>query len=239
MNRKALKQQAKLVMKTQYWRLLLIVFLYEIVTLDFVSLNVDTTTYTLTIDISGMPYAIELSAMIIAMLAILGLFSIFYSIFVSPVFHYGFVNHFKHQALGNPNYDLMAGFHENYKKIVKMNFIAGLEIALWTVVFVIPGIIKGLEYLYINEILEEHPDWTHREVMNESKRIMYGHKKEVFILDLSFFGWVFLATLVASFTFGFVSSFVTPYINLTNANAYLWFKSLDEKQYNFQNEPLV
>lgn len=238
MNRKELKQQAKLILKTQYGRILFMVFLYHIVTLDFFSLEADGATSSLYIDVSGMSFALELSAIVIALMCILVIFNLLYSIFVSPVFMYGYYNHIKYQALGNPNFDMMAGFHDNYKKIVKMNFIAGLEILIGTILLVVPGIIKALQYQYINEILEEHPDWEYQEVMTESKRITAGHKMELLILEISFFGWVLLASLLSSLTFSFAFYFVDPYIDLTKANAYLWLKSLDHENLYIQNQPL-
>lgn len=70
-------------------------------------------------------------------------------------------------------------------------------------------------------ILSENPDIPIKKALNESARLMEGHKIEFLILQLSFFWWIILSFI----TFGFMSIYVTPYIVATNTNFY---KSLKE-----------
>lgn len=87
---------------------------------------------------------------------------------------------------------------------------------LWSLLFVIPGIIKGYSYSMAFYILAENPDMTAREALNESKEIMQGHKMELFVLQLSFILWAFAII----FTLGLAAIYVEPYMQLTYANFY-------------------
>lgn len=87
---------------------------------------------------------------------------------------------------------------------------------LWSLLLIIPGIIKSLSYSMAFYILAEHPEMTAREALNESKRIMNGHKMDLFVLYLSFILW----DLLVIFTFGIAAIYVVPYENLTITKFY-------------------
>ncbi len=87
---------------------------------------------------------------------------------------------------------------------------------LWTLLFIIPGIIKGFSYSMAYYVLAENPNMTAREALNTSKRIMKGHKWELFVLQLSFIGWHLLGMI----TCGIAYIYVIPYISATTANFY-------------------
>ena len=76
-----------------------------------------------------------------------------------------------------------------------MNFLTGLYIVLWTLLFIIPGIIKSFSYAMAPYILAEHPEMTASEAITESRRIMDGNKWRLFCLDFSFIGWSLLCSL--------------------------------------------
>jgi uncharacterized membrane protein len=73
-------------------------------------------------------------------------------------------------------------------------------------------------------ILAENPGMTAREALNESKRIMHGHKADYFVLSLSFIGWI----LLVSVTFGIAAIYVGPYVAATTANFYNAIKQKSE-----------
>lgn len=77
-----------------------------------------------------------------------------------------------------------------------MQFFRGLFVFLWSLLFVIPGIIACYRYYMTPFILCENPDMTAREAINESKELMKGNKWRLFCLELSFIGWELLAFLV-------------------------------------------
>ena len=87
---------------------------------------------------------------------------------------------------------------------------------LWSLLFVIPGIVKIYSYSMAPFILADNPDFTAREALSKSKKIMNGHKFELFVLQLSFFWWYILDWI----TLGIASIYVIPYINATTTNFY-------------------
>ena len=89
-------------------------------------------------------------------------------------------------------------------------------IALWSILFVIPGIIAAYAYRQAPYIMLDDPDITPFEALRASKKMMRGHKLECFILELSFLGWGILSV----FTFGLLNIWVNPYQMLTYANYY-------------------
>ena len=76
-----------------------------------------------------------------------------------------------------------------------MNLLLGLYTFLWTLLFVIPGIIKEYSYAMTPYILAENPSWTANEAITESRHLMDGNKWRLFCLEISFIGWVLLCGL--------------------------------------------
>lgn len=109
-----------------------------------------------------------------------------------------------------------------YMNVVKAMFSMTLEIFLWSLLFVIPGIIKKYEYRMVPYIVAENPDITWAEAKALSSRMMNGNKMNAFVLDLSFIGW----NLLGALTCGILSIFwVNPYQCLTNAELYLTLRA--------------
>lgn len=97
-----------------------------------------------------------------------------------------------------------------------LNILIGIFTLLWSLLLVIPGIIKGISYSMAFYVLAENPDMKASEALNESKAIMDGHKMDYFVLMLSFIPWYLLAIV----TFGIAAFYVGPYISLTTTNFY-------------------
>lgn len=109
----------------------------------------------------------------------------------------------------------------HYGNVVLTMFLMNLYIALWTMLFIIPGIIKTYEYFMVPYILAENPEMDRRDVFAISKRMMDGEKWNTFVLNLSFLGWA----LLDLFTCGILGLFfVTPYIHATCAELYAYNK---------------
>lgn len=111
--------------------------------------------------------------------------------------------------------DMFKGFSDLWSAI-KLYFLMGLKIALWSMLFMIPGIVKTYAYAMAPYILAENPGMGAREAINRSKKMMEGHKMELFVLQLSFIGWMILST----FTLGLLLIWVIPYMAAANANFY-------------------
>lgn len=105
---------------------------------------------------------------------------------------------------------------DTFGKALWLDIITAFFISLWSILFVIPGIIKAYSYAMAPYVLAENPNMTAREALNASKQMMNGHKAELFVLDLSFIGWL----LLVSVTFGLASIYVAPYMSATKANFY-------------------
>lgn len=111
--------------------------------------------------------------------------------------------------------DMFKGFSDLWSAI-KVNFLMALFIMLWSLLFYIPGIVKSYSYSMAPYILAENPGMGAREAINRSKQMMNGHKMELFVIHLSFIGWMLLSCL----TCGILMIWVTPYMSATVANFY-------------------
>ena len=98
----------------------------------------------------------------------------------------------------------------------KVNFLVSLFTALWSILFVIPGIVKGIAYSMAPYILAENKGKPALECIDESKAMTNGHKMDLFVLSLSFIGWY----LLVGITFGIAAIWVAPYMQATFTNAY-------------------
>lgn len=109
-----------------------------------------------------------------------------------------------------------------WKNVAITMFLKGLFTWLWTLLFIIPGIVKGYEYKMIPFLLAENPDMDYKEAFARSKEMMNGQKWNTFVLELSFIGWFILDIL----TLGILGVFyVHPYIFQTEAELYLTLKN--------------
>ena len=82
-----------------------------------------------------------------------------------------------------------------YGRLTKGYFMWTLIILLWTCLLIVPGIIKSLSYAQVPYLMMDHPEMTWQEAMKESARMMQGHKWDLFVLQLSFIGWLLLAEI--------------------------------------------
>ncbi len=113
------------------------------------------------------------------------------------------------------------GFRADYWNIVKVQFRRILYILLWSLLLIVPGIIKAYEYRLVPYLLAENPAMDRKECLARSKAMMDGEKWNTFLLDLSFVGWGLLGLL----TLGVLNVFyVEPYYQLTTAALYCALK---------------
>lgn len=105
----------------------------------------------------------------------------------------------------------------NYSNIVLTMFLRNLFVSLWTLLLIIPGIVKSYSYSMISYILAENPSISRERAFEISRKMMDGQKLNAWFLDLSFIGWVFLSI----FTCGVLDIFyVVPYRKATWAEFY-------------------
>lgn len=94
--------------------------------------------------------------------------------------------------LANNSFSLGFG---NWLHVVWGMVLSTIYIFLWTLLLIIPGIIKSYSYALTPYILVEHPEMSANEAIEESMRLMDGHKFDLFYLQLSFIGWAILSIL--------------------------------------------
>lgn len=97
-----------------------------------------------------------------------------------------------------------------------MRLLTGLFTALWSLLFIIPGIVASYSYAMAPFIMAENPNLTATEAIRASKELMNGYKWNLFCLDFSFIGWSLLSVL----TLGIGSLFLNPYQSAARAAFY-------------------
>ena len=88
--------------------------------------------------------------------------------------------------------------------------------ALWAILLIVPGIIKGLAYSMYPYVLRDEPDLSVWQTLKKSEAIMKGYKGKLFLMYLSFVGWFILG----AFTFGILYIWLTPYIMTSTVKFY-------------------
>ena len=95
----------------------------------------------------------------------------------------------------------------NWKTTAATRFLKTLYCFLWSLLFIIPGIIASYSYAMTGYILADHPELTASEAIERSKEMMSGNRFRLFCLHLSFIGWAILC----AFTMGIGNLWLTPY----------------------------
>ncbi|RGC46365.1 DUF975 family protein [Absiella sp. AM29-15] len=245
-NRQELKQQAKQIMKRSYWKMFLVSlvatilmgilsrvdnhggfhFTQNIQTYNDGFYNVNEVTHEGVSFVSGIlggifPFNIAMNLSIISIISIIVVIaSILYNIFISNPIECGEC-HFYIENTDHEDTDFMtlfSAFKQGYMNIAKILVIRDIKIFLWSLLFVIPGVIKSYQYRMLPYILAENPDITTQDAFDRSKQLTDGQKLDIFVLDLSFIGWYFLGSIL----FGIGLYFVYPYFKSTNALLYLY-----------------
>ena len=111
--------------------------------------------------------------------------------------------------------DLFCG-SEHFGDLLVLYLLQGLFTFLWTLLFIIPGIVKSYAYSMAFFIKHDHPEYDWKMCLDESQRYMKGYKWQLFCLDFSFIGWILLSIL----TCGIGMLWVVPYQFAAHANFY-------------------
>lgn len=228
--RAALKEKAKFSVKSFYWKSVLVAFILTLISggagggsgrgSEGEAADVGSVGGKITGAITGrlagpLLFFMGLAAVTIAVMAIL---AIVLAIFVFRPLQVGCQKYFLEASegkadLGNIGY----GFKSNYMNIVGVTFLTDLFIVLWTLLLIVPGIIKEYQYRMIPYLLAEDPNLSFSEAKRLSTEMMDGEKWDAFVLDLSFILWHILSAV----TFGLVGIFwVDPYVQYTDVELY-------------------
>lgn len=93
--------------------------------------------------------------------------------------------------------DIINVFKDDFSNTFLIGLMTFIFTFLWSLLFVIPGIVKKYAYSMAMYIKNDNPDYDWKRCIDESQEMMRGHKAELFILDLSFLGWMIVGTLCA------------------------------------------
>ena len=108
-----------------------------------------------------------------------------------------------------------------------MQLLRAVFIALWSLLFVIPGIMAAYSYAMAPYILVEHPGMSASEALSQSKAMMYGNRWRLFCLHFSFIGWYILC----AFTMGIGLLWVNPYKEAAQA---LFYREISSRGTSYQ-----
>lgn len=124
--------------------------------------------------------------------------------------------------------DILGGFSFILRLILYW-ILTSIFVFLWSLLFVIPGIIASYRYRMALYLIIEHPEMSVLECIRESSRMMKGHKAELFVMDLSFIGWYLLMGLPYV---GYAAQiWVMPYYQITNALYYRYLYGITHREY--------
>lgn len=144
-------------------------------------------------------------------------FSALISVFVLPVLTVGMAKFFlKHNRYGNGEIRDLAGGFADYGYVIGSMLWRDLFIFLWSLLFVIPGIIKSIEYSMTEYVLADNPRIGCREAIKVSMALTYGCKGEIFSFFMSFIGWYILCGISC----GIAGLYVIPYSHSSFAYLY-------------------
>ena len=117
---------------------------------------------------------------------------------------------------GNPSFETLFGYFSYWKTTAVARLLQSLYVLLWSLLFIIPGIMASYSYAMTEFILAEHPELTAGEAIAQSKEMMSGNRWRLFCLHFSFIGWDILCTL----TMGIGHLWLRPYRQAADAAFY-------------------
>lgn len=139
------------------------------------------------------------------------------SIVLSGLFGFGMVSYYlKLSRNEEVTYKELFSKFDMAIPYILIALVTGLFTLLWSLLFIIPGIIASISYTLVYMIKLDNPEMSTMEVITKSKEMMNGHKMDYFVLIISFLGWAILGIL----TLGILYLWLIPYMNVTFANFY-------------------
>ena len=155
---------------------------------------------------------------------VLMVFTVAVSIFVGGPLRVGEARFYVHHRFGDTHVStVLSGCRLRYLSTVGARFTTNLFIGLWSLLFVIPGIVAAYRYYYVDFLLADNPGLTGSRAREISKEMTKGEKGSLFLLDLSFLGWGILAAFVNAFTLGILGlALLKPYMMAARADVYVY-----------------
>lgn len=223
-----LKDRAIELLKKNYWMLFLGSFIYQIiyaltnsVVRSLQRVGIDSNAAQRALERGYYSDYIRYSVNPVMSLTI-NLFSIAAAIFLTNIILVG-LNKFFIKAATDNVFDIGLLFEpfKNYWSVFKTMGMRYLYISLWSLLLIIPGIVKSFSYWMIPYILAENPDIDTNRAFEISMKTMYGEKGKCFYMYLSFIGWEILGLALCCFGI----YFVLPYQCATYQEFYQYVKA--------------
>lgn len=140
----------------------------------------------------------------------------------------GYINYFlmfiKRQKPEISN--LFDGYKKSFGNSIIASLLMGIYIFLWSLLLIVPGIIKSFSYAMTFYIIADNPSISALDAIKKSEAMMEGHKWDYFVLELSFIGWMILSL----FTCGVGVIFLNPYMETAKVHFYLTLKENFEEK---------
>ncbi|MCD8181300.1 MAG: DUF975 family protein [Firmicutes bacterium] len=144
------------------------------------------------------------------------------SLFILLPLNIGLIRFYINETTETHNiYDLVYIFKSRMGNVVLIGFLKNLYTFLWSLLLIVPGIVKSYEYSMINYILAENPSLDRKRAFEISKALTDGNKFKIFLFSLSFIGWILLGCMA----FGIGLIFVEPYMQASFIQLYLDLKT--------------
>lgn len=134
-----------------------------------------------------------------------------------------------------PDIGTLFGFFPHWKNAAIAKLLETVYVFLWSLLFIIPGIIASYSYAMIPYIQAEHPELAPSDVLARSKEMMEGNRWRLFCLQFSFIGWGFLSAL----TLGIGNLWLTPYKQAATAAFYRDVSGTEYTVSPEENEPVL
>ena len=115
-----------------------------------------------------------------------------------------------------------AGFTAGYGNVVLTLLLRDLYIFLWSLLLVIPGIVRAYGYFAVPFLLAENPSMPRDRALTLSRQMTRGWKTDIFVTHLSFLLWFLLASITAGIAGVF---YVNPYVYSTEAEMYVFLRA--------------
>ena len=228
-DRAQLKDTAKYVLRKYYWVAFLVSFVGGLISripntlLQFnnsymrsITSNYRMYGYGENIDTTAM---LSMLTVLLGVSAILLVITVIWDIFLGGPLETGIGRYFLEAREDRSDFsNLFYSFKKSrYVNNVKAMGWRYLFIFLWSLLFLIPGIVKSYAYCMVPYIMVDNPDMDYRRALQLSMAMTFGEKGDIFFLDLSFFGWYLLGMLACCIG----SVFVNPYFYATRAELYV------------------
>ena len=186
---KEMKERGRAAFKGNYWPCVLVALLMSLFAGSSVSSSVNSASSS---DLESLEDPRLVIAVFVGMLTIYVVLILFKIFVANPLKLGGAAFFTKNVEAGPVPFKTIGKGFQNYGHNFVVLLVRDIYVFLWSLLFIVPGLIKIYSYRMVPYILAEHPELSANEVINRSREMMNGNKWRSFLLDLSFIGWILL-----------------------------------------------